>query len=103
MLTDGRLIRALKGEGVDLVANEDDAGAMPRSRKFAKPIYLKDGRTIATLGEAREMMLFGRPPHQSYALWRGAIDVLKAAAEERVPLGEALELFKLALEAEGLI
>jgi hypothetical protein len=27
---------------------------MPWSRKFPTPIVLKDGRTIATLGEARE-------------------------------------------------
>jgi len=30
---------------------------MPWSRKLATPIVLKDGRMIATLGEAREMML----------------------------------------------
>jgi hypothetical protein len=30
---------------------------MPWSRKLAKPIILKDGRTIATSGQAREMML----------------------------------------------
>jgi hypothetical protein len=30
---------------------------MSWSRKFAKPIILKDGRTIATLREARELIL----------------------------------------------
>ncbi len=30
---------------------------MTWARKFAKPIALKDGRTILTLGEARELML----------------------------------------------
>jgi hypothetical protein len=30
---------------------------MSWSRKLANPIVLKDGRTIATLGDAREMML----------------------------------------------
>jgi hypothetical protein len=50
--------------GVDLIANAVDAGPMPWTRKLSEPLILKDGRTLATLGEAREMMLSLPPIHR---------------------------------------
>jgi hypothetical protein len=41
---------------------------MPWTRKFAEPIALKDGRTIATLGGAREMMLSVPPSNRRFAV-----------------------------------
>jgi hypothetical protein len=76
---------------------------MPWSRKLAKPIVLKDGRTTATLGDAREMMLSVPPLHRREAVWQSAADLVNEAAafQDLVPDAEA-QLIR-ALKAEGLI
>jgi hypothetical protein len=76
---------------------------MPWSRKLTQPIILKDGRTITNLGEAREVMIANRALLRRKALWRVASEVLQGAAEDKVSLGDAVELFERALKAEGLI
>jgi hypothetical protein len=45
---------------------------MPWTRKFPEPIKLKDGRKIATLGQARELMLALSERHQSRPFWQYA-------------------------------
>jgi hypothetical protein len=58
---------------------------MPWSRQLSAPITLKDGRTIATLGQAREM--FALPPIRRRAdTWRYVADLLKHASADRSPL-----------------
>jgi hypothetical protein len=72
-------------------------------RPFAKPIALKDGRTIATLGEAREVMqsLQERRQHSERWLYAGAL--LLDAATARGSLNIAARHLTLALKVEGLI
>ena len=78
---------------------------MPWSRKLATPIVLKDGRTIATLGEAREMMLSLSPVRRRADMWRYTADLLNVAAADNsyVPHTEAEAQFLRSLKAEGLI
>jgi hypothetical protein len=78
---------------------------MPWSRKLAKPIVLKDGRTIATLGQAREMMLSLSPVRRRAEMWRYTADLLSEAAADNsyVPHAEAEAQFLRALKTEGLI
>jgi hypothetical protein len=54
---------------------------MPWTRKFPEPIKLKDGRKIATLGQARELMLALPERHQSRPFWQYAAQLLIEAAE----------------------
>jgi hypothetical protein len=72
-------------------------------RKLAKPIALKDGRTIATLGDARAVMqsLSERRQHNELWLYVGAL-MLEAAVHRRATI-EALAQLNRALKAEGLI
>jgi hypothetical protein len=74
---------------------------MTWSRKLAKPIALKDGRTIATLGEAREMMLSLPPIHRRGAVWQYAGELLAEGADDS--LADAEAQLERALKAEGLI
>jgi hypothetical protein len=76
---------------------------MPWSRKLATPIVLKDGRTIATLGEAREMMLSLSPVRRRTDMWRYTAGLLSAAAGDYsyVPHLDAEEQLTRALMAEG--
>jgi hypothetical protein len=78
---------------------------MPWSRQFSAPITLKDGRMIATLGQAREMMLSLSPVRRRCDVWRHAADLLNEAAADHsyVPHAEAEALFLRALKAEGLL
>jgi hypothetical protein len=55
---------------------------MSWSRKLAKPIVLKDGRTIATLGDAREMMLSLPVLHRNGVMWQFTAEILKDAAAD---------------------
>jgi hypothetical protein len=78
---------------------------MPWSRELATPITLKDGRTIATLGQAREMMLSLPIDHRRGNMWRYTADLLNEAAADNsyVPHTEAEAQFMRSLETEGLI
>src|ERR1700689_5554560 len=51
------------------------------SKKFWKPIVLRDGRELATLADARDLMLALPERHQSRPLWQYAAELLIDAAE----------------------
>jgi hypothetical protein len=76
---------------------------MPWSRKLSAPIVLKDGRMIAKLGDAREMMLAIPVVRRREAIWQATADLLNEAAayQDLIPDAEA-QLLR-ALKAEGLI
>jgi hypothetical protein len=78
---------------------------MPWSRKLAAAITLNDGRTIATLSQAREMMLSLPIAHRRGDMWRNAADLLgKAAADNSyVTRTEAEAQFIRSLKTEGLL
>jgi hypothetical protein len=78
---------------------------MPWSRKFAKPIVLKDGRTIATLADARDLMSPVEAGHQDDPAWRHARELLHFASnrEDTLSLGRARAQLTRTLKAEGLI
>jgi hypothetical protein len=76
---------------------------MPWSRALTTPIKLKDGRTLATLGEAREMMLSVPPLHRRGPVWRYAAEVLNEAAADRASIEDVEDQLTRALQAEGLI
>ena len=77
--------------------------AMTWARKLAKPIALKDGRTIVTLSDARAVMqsLSERHRHSELWLYVGAL-MLEAAVQGRETT-EAVAQLNRALKAEGLI
>ena len=76
---------------------------MTWARKLAAPIILKDGRMIATLGEARVVMqsLPERRQHSDLWLYVGAL--LLEAAAARGSLSIARAQLTRALKVEGLI
>jgi hypothetical protein len=78
---------------------------MPWSRTLSEPIVLKDGRTIATLGQAREMLLSLPIAHRRGNMWRYTADLLNKAAADNfyVPHTEAEAQFMRSLKTEGLI
>jgi len=78
---------------------------MPWSRKFATPITLKDGRAIATLSQARELMLSLPIAHRRGDMWRNTASLLDEAAADSsyVPHIKAEAQFMRSLKAEGLI
>jgi hypothetical protein len=78
---------------------------MPWSRKLAIAITLKDGRTIATLSQAREIMLSLPIDHRRGEMWRYTADLLGEAAADNsyMPNTEAEAQFMRSLEAEGLL
>ena len=75
--------------------------AMPWSRNLTTPITLKDGRTIATLNEAREMML--SLSQRRLAVWRFTSLMLADAAIDDARLEEAELLLTRALKVERLL
>jgi hypothetical protein len=72
-------------------------------RKLAKPIALKDGRTIATLGDARAVMQSLSERRQRNELWLYVGALMLEAAVQRRATTEALAQLNRALKAEGLI
>jgi hypothetical protein len=56
---------------------------MPWSRQLSAPIPLKDGRTLATFGDAREMMLSIPEVRQTALHWRHAAVMLSRAAQAK--------------------
>ena len=78
---------------------------MPWTRKLAVPIKLKDGRTIATLGQARELMLALPERHQLRPFWQYAAELLIEAAGrgDRASVDDAAAQLSRALAAEGML
>jgi hypothetical protein len=76
---------------------------MPWSRNLTTPITLKDGRTIATLSEAREMMLSLSPSQRRLAVWRFTSLMLADVAIDDARLEEAELLLTRALKVERLL
>jgi hypothetical protein len=76
---------------------------MPWSRKFAKPIVLRDGRTIAMLADARALMHTLPANRQRSEPWFYAGALLQEAATLDGALGETQAHLTQALRAEGLI
>jgi hypothetical protein len=78
---------------------------MPWSRRFQKPLYLNDGRTIATLAEARDIMLALSRLEQTNPYWARAAELLLQAAyrSRKDPILDAGAQLSLALKADGLI
>jgi hypothetical protein len=73
------------------------------SSKLSAPIVLKDGRTIGTLNQAREMMLSIPEVHQTALHWQHAAAMLSRAAQSKCGIPEAQMQLELALKAEGLL
>jgi hypothetical protein len=76
---------------------------MPWDRRFGVPIALLDGRTIATLSDASEVLLTIAPFAQKQAVWRYIAELLKEAAADRAPMTEVEEMLLRGLNTEGLI
>jgi hypothetical protein len=57
-------------------------------RRFAEPIRLRDGRSIATLAQARDLILSLTDVQQQRSFWCYAVVLLLAAAES----GEAADI-----------
>ena len=72
-------------------------------RPFAKPIALKDGRTIATLGDARVVKESLPQRRQHSERWLYADALLLEAATARGSLNTTAAELMRALKAEGLI
>jgi hypothetical protein len=94
---------ALESRGIDLAADAADAPRMPWTRKFPQPIKLKDGRKIATLGQARELMLALPERHQIRPFWQYAAELILEAAERGSSIDDAWAQLHRALTAEGLL
>ena len=78
---------------------------MPWSRRFPKPLYLNDGRTIATLAEARDVMVALSRLDQTNPHWSRAAELLMEAAyrSRKDPIIDVGPQLSLALKADGLI
>ena len=76
---------------------------MSWTRTLPEPIALKDGRKIATLNQAREVMLAIPLSNRRFAVWRFAAQRLEDACGDERLLQEAGELLTRALKVEGLI
>jgi hypothetical protein len=79
------------------------AAALPWSRKLATPIKLNDGRTIATLSQARGIMLSLPRAHRRGDIWRDTADLLDEAAAESSYVPHTEAQFMRSLKTEGLI
>jgi hypothetical protein len=76
---------------------------MPWSSNLSAPIVLKDGRTIATLGHARQTILSIPEVHQNALPWQHAAVMLSRAAQPKCGIAEAQMQLELALKVEGLL
>ena len=78
---------------------------MTWSRRLPEPLRLNDGRTIATLAEARDLMLTLPHDPEIDPRWREAAEtLLKAAYRGRQdPIHDARRELSRALRANGLI
>jgi hypothetical protein len=66
-------------------------------------VKLKDGRTIATLADARTLVLALPGLHQSNPYWQYAGEVLLRASTSKSAVDDALAQLLRALKAEGLV
>jgi hypothetical protein len=73
--------------------------------RIPKPVTLNDGRRVATLADARELMLALPERHQRNAHWQYAGELLVKAADrgEKYAVMDARAQLTRALKAEGLI
>jgi hypothetical protein len=76
---------------------------MPWTREFPEPITLRDGRTIATLFEARELIRALPARQQRDPVWERAALTLLETSGEREAIDEAAAHLLVALEADRLI
>jgi hypothetical protein len=78
---------------------------MTWSRKLPKPLYLNDGRTLATLAQARDAVLALPRLHQIDLQWRHAVELLLEASnrDRQDPILDVGMQLSRALETEGLI
>jgi hypothetical protein len=76
---------------------------MPWTARFRTPVILKDGRLIATLGQARALMLNLPVRHQIRPHWQFAAELLLDAAEHHGNVEDAYQQMSRALTAEGLL
>jgi hypothetical protein len=82
----------------------DEPSVVFWSRRLAKPIYLNDGRTVATLAHARDLMLEIPTSQRGAAHWRLAADLVLAAARlgGQEPIRLAGTQMSRALQADDL-
>jgi hypothetical protein len=76
---------------------------MPWSRKLPTPIVLKDGRTLATLADARALVLSLPACRQRSEDWFYAMGLIREAAVLGGPAGVTVTQLIRALKADGLI
>ena len=78
---------------------------MTWSRRLPQPVRLNDGRTIATLAQARDLMLTLAEQRQTNPHWRDAAELLMKAAYRgrQDPIHDAGAQLSRALRADGLI
>ena len=76
---------------------------MPWSRKLPMAIELKDGRTIATLSDARALILGLTERAQARPFWVYATELLLEAAESDRDLGEVSLQLRRALMRDGML
>jgi hypothetical protein len=76
---------------------------MPWTAQFSRPIELKDGRTLVTLGKARFFLLSLPAANQDEPHWVDTMTLLLRASEFPNAIDEALAVMLIALKAEGLI
>jgi hypothetical protein len=71
------------------------------SRKFSRPIVLKDSAQLASLSDAAELIL--NLPERGNPHWTHAAEMLLKASKDAATVGSARDHLARALEAEGLI
>ena len=76
---------------------------MPWTRKLARPVVLKDRRSIATLSDARELMFTLPESSQAVIVWQFTLQLMGEAANDKGLLPDAEMQLARALKAEGMI
>jgi hypothetical protein len=71
--------------------------------KFWKPVRLKDGRAMATLGEARTFVSAHQERGARNAEWQSVSELLGRAAYSNSLADDALSQLIRALKVEGLV
>jgi hypothetical protein len=76
---------------------------MPWTDQFWKPIKLKDGRVLSSLGDARELIASLPAMKQAEGHWQDAEELLTRASIAPSAKDEVLAAVVRALRVEGLI
>jgi hypothetical protein len=76
---------------------------MPWNDEFWRPIKLRNGHALTTLGDARELIATLSSPHHNAEIWRETTEKLSNAAAAPSARDEALAAMVRALKAQGLI